>query len=201
MAKGQTRKESRRFGWASLLAVGTIVVGAGFALGIVAGIGWEEPGLVLGHLKGETEGVAWGPERLAPASPEAVADVGAQQPAVGAPPPLGRPTIPAPKQPEPAKRVEPPAPQAAAPTSRVRPASVDGFAVQVGAFSAQAAANALADSLRANGYEVYVSHRDSAVASWKVRVGPMPTREQAERAADRLRRSQKLDTWILSEAP
>jgi DedD protein len=49
-------------GWfASLLGAGVLIAG-GFALGLVAGVVSEEPELVVGHLVGRSDEVAWAPE-------------------------------------------------------------------------------------------------------------------------------------------
>jgi DedD protein len=84
----------------------------------------------------------------------------------------------------------------AAPTS-TRP--IAGFAVQVGAFSEKSAAQALADSLRAHGYPVYLSPTEGDPANWRVRVGPLSTRPEAEKMAGRLETAEKLPTWVLGE--
>jgi cell division septation protein DedD len=79
------------------------------------------------------------------------------------------------------------------------PPPTTGFSVQVGAFADQKAANALAESLRQEGYSVYLSRGDGAAGAWRVRVGPMSSREEAERAGSRLKAKRNLPTWILSE--
>jgi cell division septation protein DedD len=76
---------------------------------------------------------------------------------------------------------------------------VAGFAVQVGAFSEKSAAQALAESLRAHGYPVYLSPTEGAPTSWRVRVGPMGTRPEAEKTARKLETAEKLPTWVLGE--
>jgi cell division septation protein DedD len=79
----------------------------------------------------------------------------------------------------------------------MRPAT--GFAIQVGAFSEKSSAQTLADSLRAHGYPVYLSPTEGDPASWRVRVGPLGTRPEAEKAARRLETTEKLPTWVLGE--
>jgi cell division septation protein DedD len=69
----------------------------------------------------------------------------------------------------------------------------------VGAFSEKSSAQALADSLRAHGYPVYLSPTEGDPASWRVRVGPLGTRPEAEKAARRLETTEKLPTWVLGE--
>ena len=75
-----------------------------------------------------------------------------------------------------------------------------GFAVQVGAFADSASAERLANSLRGKGFRVYVSgSREEGASRWRVRVGPMETREAAERSAARLKAEETLPTWVLEE--
>jgi len=70
----------------------------------------------------------------------------------------------------------------------------------VGAFAEKSAAEALAKSLRAHGYSVYLSPTDGNPTSWRVRVGPLGTRPEAERTARKLEIAEKLPTWVLGEA-
>jgi DedD protein len=165
------------------------LVVAGFGVGMVAGVVWEDPGLIFAYLAGETEEVAWD------GSTDAASDVAARAPE---PEPLVDPqlrrnaAIEAAVVPpvEPARPAPPPV--AAAPAGKL--------AVQVGAFESSEAAERLAKSLEGKGFPVYVSPGTKAGnARWRVRVGPLATREEAEATAERLKKSQKLPTWILNE--
>jgi len=200
MAERRTSKSTGRYGWPSILAVGGVVIAAGFAVGVIAGISWEEPGLVVGYLSGETEGINWGGEEEGPEAGDLAAN-GAipQPPSVAAPPPLGLRKAPDAPVSDPARSAAGAGVSAAgeaAPTS-TRPAA--GFAVQVGAFSEKRTARVLADSLRADGYPVYLSPTEGDPVSWRVRVGPLGTRPEAEMAARRLETTKKLPTWVLGE--
>lgn len=145
------------------------VATVGFSFGMLAGAFWEEPRLVAGFMLGATERVAWGPERQAEPLPEVAAPPGGAE----------------------GERPRP------VPTS---PPEGGGFAVQVGAFAERSAAEHLAESLRAKAFSVYISPGAKAgEARWRVRVGPLASREQAERTAARLKRDEKLPTWVLSE--
>ena len=202
MAEHRSRVSVSRRRWPVMITAGVAVVSAGFAVGIVAGIVWEEPGLVLAYLTGNTERISWG----ADPDPDEVATDGElpQTPSVAAAPPLGTrdlPNVPAP-QPEKteaarvsraAKPVDPPK------TQVVAPPPTAGFSVQVGAFSDKQTANVLAESLRREGYSVYLSRGEGEAGTWRVRVGPMPSREEAERTGRRLKSVQKLPIWVLSE--
>ncbi len=162
----------------SLLAI------PGFALGLLFGVAWEDPGLVLGHLFGRTELVAWsrgvddGVQDRAPAAPRAA--VSEELPPVSAAP---KPS---------ATRIRP---------DVISPGATAGrFAVQVGAFSESRSAERLAESLRGKGFTVYVSPGSKAgEARWRVRVGPFPSRAEADRVASRLKTDEKLPTWVLDE--
>jgi cell division septation protein DedD len=184
-------------GWVStLLGVFVLVVG-GFALGLIVGVVSEEPELVVGHVAGRSTEVDWSVEGAAeagdvpaaePAPAPAGVDVAAGPPPVsGARPgpsaaakPAARPAAPA-----------APAPRAARPTE-------PGFAVQVGAFGTPAAANGVADRLRAAGYPVKVLAPESD-DRWRVRVAPIASRAEAEQTARRLKVEESLPTWVLRE--
>lgn len=162
---GRSRLLAAALGLACLAVVG-------FGLGLIAGAFWEEPRLVASFLVGDTEKVAWGPERPLPpvgAAADGVAEGAA--PGGGASAPVAGPPPAAPR-----------------------------FAVQVGAFADSAAAERLAGSLRGKGFAVYVApSAGSAASRWRVRVGPLASREEAERAAERLKREETLPTWVLDE--
>jgi cell division septation protein DedD len=185
-----------------LVAGGAAVVLVGFALGSVAGIIWEEPGLVMAYLAGDTERIDWG----AATDPDESLAAGdsPQPPSVAASPPLGSrelSDVPAPQR----QKTEPQAvarkakPAAPPKTQTVAAPPTSGFSVQVGAFADREAATVLVETLRGAGYSVYLSQGEGAAGTWRVRVGPMPTREEAESAGRRLKSEQKLPIWVLSE--
>ncbi len=202
---GPKRRPGARVGagWIAASAVALIVTSAGFAVGIFAGLTWEEPGLVIGWLSGDTDGIEWRAETAG--EPESIAAEAAKPPDVAAPPPLGagdEKLPPAPvvrAAPEKRKNSRPPAPPAPSVASVRTPAAPgEAFAVQVGAFAERSAADVLVSSLRSAGFPVYLSAGESG-ARWRVRVGPHSTRAAAENAAARLKSEQKLPTWVLSE--
>ena len=161
-------------------------------VGVIAGITWEEPGLVVGYLSGQTEGISWGVEAEGLEAGGLAADGAiSEPPSVAASPPLGLRKAPDAAVSDRARS------GAGAGVASARPAA--GFAVQVGAFSEKSAARALANSLRAHGYPVYLSPTEGDPASWRVRVGPLGTRPEAEKAARRLETTEKLPTWVLGE--
>ena len=167
----------------TLAGLGLLAI-PGFVLGLLVGVAWEDPGLVLGHLLGRTELVTWsrgsndGVEDRAPEEPRVAVSAG--------PPPVS--AAPGPS----ATRIRPDVISPGAPAAR--------FAVQVGAFSESRLAERLADSLRGKGFEVYVSPGAKAgEARWRVRVGPLQSRAEADRVASRLKAEEKLPTWVLDE--
>ena len=73
--------------------------------------------------------------------------------------------------------------------------------MQVGALADAASAEQLAGKLRKRGFPVYVApSAEPGSKRWRVRVGPVATREKADELATRLER-EKLPTWILAEGP
>ena len=184
------RRARRGRGWLfSLLGLALVAI-PGFALGLFAGVLWEDPGLILGDLAGDTEEVAWGPQP-APAetgdtAPALAPDAG-ETAAVGSPPDVA---------------AAPPAAPPSLPTADRAAAPKQGkLSVQVGAFGESRAAEQLAQTLRRSGLPVYVSPSAAAAGEqrWRVRVGPLATREEAERIASRLKTKEKLPTWVLTE--
>ncbi len=188
---------------AALLGLGVLTLG-GFAVGLVLGAIWEDPGLVVGHLAGETEEVAWDAEagsgEGSAAPPETVRR---REPQPAAKPPARRaapPPIASVR--EPARQAAPAAtPPAVGPARVSAPPPLAGtFAVQVGAFAQSESAERLALSLREKGMGVYVSPgAQEGAARWLVRAGPFPSRVEAERLAARIKTEEKLPTWVLQE--
>jgi cell division septation protein DedD len=207
-------------GWIASLLGAAVLIAGGFGLGLVAGVVSEEPELVVGHLVGRSEEVAWLPEgepEFTPATHEAASehDEGrldevaweaddravplAPLPAVAAPPPAAPPPA----------ALSPAAPLPAAPLPAA-PRDVSslpeawgrgsGFVVQVGAFSAAAVADDVKRKLRVKGFESYVvPATPSGDGKWRVRVGPVSTRAGADSLAGRLESEERLPTWVLSE--
>jgi len=163
-----------------------VLIVAGFSVGMVAGIVWEEPDLVFAYFSGDTEEVNWNEGAVE----EPLVDVAAAADEEPVDPQIRR------------EQARGRAGEQGAPagTPSVAAAPVGGLAVQVGAFGTSSKAESLANSLRDKGFPVYVSPGTKAGESrWRVRVGPLATRKEAEQIADRLKRQEKLPTWILSE--
>jgi cell division septation protein DedD len=177
----------RRSMLGTLILLGILVV-MGFTLGAISGLLWEEPRLVVAYLTGDTTEIAWDVEP----DPEG---------GIEAPPAAQAPPAVAAAPPEP---VGTPSEAARKPPDEPRPGAVGAapgrFAIQVGAFGTSAAAERLADSLRGRGYPSYVTPgARGGDARWRVRVGPVAVREEADRLAARLKKDEKLPTWVLDE--
>ncbi|MEM7411709.1 MAG: SPOR domain-containing protein [Myxococcota bacterium] len=194
------QSERRRAGWLSTLVALVLLVVAGFLFGAMAGFLWEEPRLVFAYLSGESESVDWSDPTPTEAS----------LPEVAAPPPPKTASAPKASTPkvqtvstakvETAKVQKPKRESAPKPAPPVSARPPRGFAVQVGSFEESAAADRLAVSLRDRGYTTYVkTDPASAGRRWRVRVGPVPAREEAVRLASKLEKREKLPTWVLEE--
>jgi cell division septation protein DedD len=74
------------------------------------------------------------------------------------------------------------------------------FAIQVGAFAKSESAEGLAQRLSGRGYDAYVTPgAGKGNARWRVRVGPVQGKSSAEALASKLKKNEKLPTWILDE--
>jgi cell division septation protein DedD len=103
------------------------------------------------------------------------------------------------------------APQPAATVAPVREAApaveqaasnrgAGGFSVQVGAFAESDSAARTAADLRIKGFTVYVTpSAGSRDGRWRVRVGPMATRAEADDVAQQLKTRHQLPTWVVTE--
>lgn len=185
MSEGTARRKgSEGPGWFATLGGAAILIVLGFGVGLVAGAAWEEPELVIDHFSGRTTAVPVEGQAPAGAPPVEVQNAPAESAPLGAPE----------RAPRPAAR--PARPQVAA------PAPVGGdYAIQVGAFGERKPAEGLAGELRSAGFPVYVAEDTGGSARFKVRVGPLAERAEAERLATRLKTEQRLPTWVLSRDP
>lgn len=122
------------------------------------------------------------PKDAAPPAAEAPGKIG-KAPLAAAPPP---PVQQAQSSAAPASPVQPPAAPVPPPAAAVVPA--DRFAVQVAALSSAAAAGELVARLRKGGFSAYVEPVSTADSTLhRVRVGPFPGREEAQRTAEKLK--------------
>lgn len=195
------RDESRQShgapGWFATLLGMALLVAAGFGVGLVVGVISQEPTLVIGHLMGHDEEVAWTPDSepsiTEPAELEP--DLG-WRPAVAEPPLEPGPAAGAPTWEESAT----PLAERLVPEEEAAGEPTESFVVQVGAFSDSAAAERMSRTLAAKGYAAYVTPSPaSASPSWRVRVGPVGSREKAQQLARRLKLEERLPTWVVGE--
>lgn len=79
--------------------------------------------------------------------------------------------------------------------------ATDGeFVVQLGSFSDERNARALAESVESSGFDVFVTPLFSEQGTvWRVRVGPYATREQAGEATERLRQRIGRDGLVMTK--
>lgn len=79
---------------------------------------------------------------------------------------------------------------------------ITAWVVQVGSFSDEKNANALADKLKKAGYTAFVEQSSSKKADiFRVRIGPELSREKADAMKEILRSKQKLSTAIVVQYP
>ncbi len=97
----------------------------------------------------------------------------------------------------------PTAPAAAAEAAQPAPArsGSGGFNVQVGAFKNRQQADAVHRDLRTAGFEAFVTTLGTADGEtrFRVRVGPFPSRAEAERTAQRMRAARSLPTYVAAD--
>jgi cell division septation protein DedD len=222
--KGRRGRDERGVGWLSTLAGATLLMVMGFGVGLVAGAAFEEPDLVMDHLRGRTTEVPLSEVQVADAASdpaEGLASVASSRAEATAPAPLGASLAPSTGEGRPAEARAPlaaaaaasaaveapataPAPVAARPPPQVtalRPSpAATGYSVQVGAFGERSAAGALTRELRKLGFAAEVVE-EKGRAPYKVRVGPVPTRPKAEALASELKRKHRLPTWVISQGP
>jgi len=180
------RPQSQPTSWLATLAGAGLLVAVGFGVGLVAGTAYEEPELVAEHLAGRTVEVSLGP--IAPTDDVAAAPprepLGVVEPL---PTPLGAGALDERREPAPAR----------AATTAKPAAEGSAFAIQVGAFATEATAQQLARELEKRGFPTYVTSEGTG-ARFKVRVGPIASRSDAERLSGRLKGEHRLPTWIMA---
>ena len=180
------RTESGQGFLTTLLGI-IVLVAVGFALGLVVGVVSEEPDLVAGHVAGRSTEVDWTvPDQGEVGSVEVEADGETAQVFPR------RTTI----EEERAEVIE--VPREAVPAGGALKRSEEGFSIQVGAFGAESPARAMASRLRDSGYSVILIP-PSEDDRWRVRVGPVSGKIEAEQIARRLKVEEGLPTWVIAE--
>jgi cell division septation protein DedD len=190
-------------GWLATAGGALLLIALGFGVGIVAGTAYQEPELVADHLAGRTTEVVLDEEAL-PGAPDVAAAAPVSDPDEGASAALGEGVLDDAPEAELAPSVSLPSQVRAAAAPRVAPvaatvpAAAGGFSIQVGAFTSEGAARQLAGELGKHGYRTYLIDEGDG-ARWKVRVGPLRTKGEAEAVSARLKTEQRLPTWIRAD--
>ncbi len=178
-SRGRARGQS----WFSALLGVAVLTSGGFLLGLIVGVVSEEPELIVGHVAGRSEEIAWAsdtaPVSAKPSRGQAAAAGTARESE-------GRPSG------ESARSSAPPV------SAPAKSAAAESYAIQVGAFAENESAERLATRLRDRGYAVLVLPPETD-NRWRVRVGPVGGRDEAERVARQLKTAERLPTWVLSE--
>ncbi len=190
--RGSGKHEGR--GWILSSFGALLLIIGGFAFGLISGALWEERDLVAGYVLGQSEEVVLAetplePEDVPEESPFGIGGSEKEEPRAA-------------KQAEPAQKVASAPVKKASPPPVSAPPPMGGFEIQVGAFSNEDPAESLAKELKSKGYPVNIAHQAAEGRKeprWRVRVGPVKTRADAEKLSVRLKKEQKLPTWILSE--
>ncbi len=98
---------------------------------------------------------------------------------------------------EPAAPAPEPRPQQ--PPAGAEPARAPAGTVVIQVFSSaeQSQASGIRDRLTAAGYKAYLSPVDvGGRTMYRVRIGPFTSRAKAQKVAERVRKSHRLDTWV-----
>lgn len=176
--QGTVERRRSGQGWLSTLVGIVVLVAGGFLIGLVVGVVSEEPELVAGHVAGRSTEIDW-------TAPRPEGELGAQARSWlgGDDRESGRPVSAVP-------------PVAAGPPPHSSGAGGPEFFVQVGAFSDRVTARALAKRLSEGGYPVLVMEpvKDDR---WRVRVGPIAARVEADQVELRLKSEERVNTWVV----
>ena len=71
--------------------------------------------------------------------------------------------------------------------------------MQVGAFRDKGPASQLVRQLEGGGFRAFLVAGDGSGPAWRVRVGPVASRPEADALARRLKRDEGLPTWVVSD--
>lgn len=154
--------------------------------------GMPEPPPISYHEEAETQ-LPLPVEQLAP--PAAIQPA---EPVESVPPPApdtAAAEAPQPAPPEPEAVAPPPPPASVAKTGTE---AAGGWAIQVGRFSQQQNAQGLRDRLKKAGYAAFLKEdRTDSTRSWRVLVGPLKTRSDAEKVRDELAARRQLKGFVI----
>jgi cell division septation protein DedD len=190
-----------------LFMAGVVYSAVVFSLGMWAGQGVRRPdAAVLSDNTLTPDDQMPDPTKVAPNELDYGARVGDAKAATPstAPPPSAEPPIPADTEvPVDTKAAAPAPPPAAPPEPQKAPEKTPAKApaagsvmLQVGAFGDKSTAQTLATKLKAKGYAAFVFTAPTGPLQFKVRVGPMADRAEADKIADRLRKEEGFQPFI-----
>ena len=199
------QKVRTAFSRSTILTVGRLLafVVVGFAVGLVIGIASEEPELLAGHARGDTETVELDAALAArPGEDERAAALAAAPDAsefelleIGQDddPPVDLPDVGAGPAADDAFSG-----QSSGGRSLVaRAGGDDRWAIQVGALADQPSAEQLARRLEGKGYPIEVLPAGAASSRWRVRVQPIDGESTARSMAERVEREERLPIWVI----
>jgi cell division septation protein DedD len=192
MAESKIRNAFSR---STIFTVGRLLafIGIGFAIGLVIGVVSEEPELLAGHLRGDTETIELDAALAARPDEDALAAAAADLAAVGeSVPSEGGIAIPF----EAESGGELPD-VAAGPAAASSQEESGAWAIQVGAFGDEPSAAQLADRLEGRGYPIEVLPAGAESSRWRVRVQPIEGEAAARTTAERVEREERLPTWVI----
>jgi cell division protein FtsN len=179
----------------------SLMIVFGFGAGLLIGVLSEEPELLAGHLRGESKAVQLAPESSGATKSEREVALRNDEPGPTGEARENSPSkqrLPSVAAPAAMRATEAPAGAPglrAAPVSRMdrsRP-----WAIQVGAFSDERAAQKLSQALDAKGYTTQILTAGSTAGRWRVRVQPISGEARAREMAAKLKRVERLPTWVL----
>ena len=126
-------------------------------------------------------------------APQAAVEPEAKPEAAPAPEPTPAPAQTATPEPEPS--------DSAGPAAQSTPAATAGWVVQVGSFSEQDKATALQDRLRKQQFKAFVERYQAGngQSMYRVRVGPVPERPEAESLQQKLEAQEKLKGFVTQQ--
>jgi hypothetical protein len=190
MAESKIRNAFSR---STIFTVGRLLafIAVGFAVGLLIGVVSEEPELLAGHLRGDTETIeldaelAAQPDEDALAAAAAFAESGEGEPSDA--------DIAVPLEAESTGGL----PAVAAGPFTAASAQSGDWAIQVGAFGDEPSAAQLADRLETKGYPIEVLPAGADSNRWRVRVQPIVGEIAARTTAERIEREERLPTWVI----
>jgi cell division protein FtsN len=179
----------------------SLLIVFGFGAGLLIGVLSEEPELLAGHLRGESETVQLAPSMRGATEGEHEVAITVDEPDTtkeARANSQSKQQLPAVAAPAAMRTTEAPAG-----TQRLREAPVSRtdrsqlWAIQVGAFSDERAAQKLSQALDAKGYPMRILTEGGAAGRWRVRVQPISGEAEAREVAAKLKRVERLPTWVL----